>query len=263
MSASRMSSSWGQADERLRVLYELSRQMAVASQVDEVLRFATRRVRELFNAEGCAILLLDENRREFRFPIASQRAGSAAREETLAELRFPADRGIAGWVAAQRQAVYVRDASQDPRFYSGVDAASGAHTASILCAPLQIESGVLGVLEVMNPQPQDLEPAAIEFLEVIASDFAVLYQKAELQERLRAEVLTLRQVGLIAAIGLLVAGAFLSGGALVVQLGRALSMWSTVRNPAFLVGVLLIASGVALFRALRRARAREPHPPGR
>jgi hypothetical protein len=47
--------------------------------------------------------LLDEKRREFCFPVASQSAGAAPSASTLSEVRFPADQGIAGAVLAARQ----------------------------------------------------------------------------------------------------------------------------------------------------------------
>ena len=45
--------------ERLRALAELSRGLAGAGDLDDLVRAATQRARELFEAEGCALLLLD------------------------------------------------------------------------------------------------------------------------------------------------------------------------------------------------------------
>src|SRR5262249_12261947 len=76
--------------ERVELLYAATRSLAAFDDVDELVRFATRRLREVFGADGCAILLLDEKRREFCFPVASQREGAAASASTLGEVRFPA-----------------------------------------------------------------------------------------------------------------------------------------------------------------------------
>src|SRR5262245_31762971 len=108
--------------ERLRLLYEMNRRLSTfVDDLDGLVRFATRRTQELFRAEGCALLLCDHERREFRFPIASQSAAHADSAARLAEVRFAIDRGIAGWVLARGEATLVEDATTDPRFFQGVD----------------------------------------------------------------------------------------------------------------------------------------------
>src|SRR5215813_7397939 len=86
------------AADRLGVLYEVNRRLGTFTDLGELLRWATERTRELLDAEGCAILLHDAEKNELYFPIASQRASRQQSEARLAEIRFPADRGIAGWV---------------------------------------------------------------------------------------------------------------------------------------------------------------------
>ena len=73
----------GNATERLQVLYELSRRLGTFDDLDALLRDATRAVREVFAAEGTAILLLDASGTELRFPIASQSEGAAGTEKVL------------------------------------------------------------------------------------------------------------------------------------------------------------------------------------
>src|SRR5262249_31341098 len=130
----------------LRVLSGLSRSLATFTDLDELVHYATRRTRELFNAEGCALLLLDPPHREFLFQVAGQR--DTASETELAEIRFPADRGVAGWVLAHDDAALVRDTAQDPRFYDAVDRRTEIHTKSLMCAPLRTRGGNIGVIEV-------------------------------------------------------------------------------------------------------------------
>ena len=86
------------ARERLRLLYELNRDLTTFSDLRGLLAFATEKGRALFQAEGCAILMLDERRNEFYFPVASDT--DAQSEAKLSELRFPATQGVAGWVLA-------------------------------------------------------------------------------------------------------------------------------------------------------------------
>ena len=131
--------------DQLRVLYELTRRLATFVDLDDVVCFATKRARELFDAEGCALILLDRRRNEFTFPISSQRESGTAGEDRLAEIRFPADRGIAGWVVAHDEAALVEDTANDPRFYAGVDRETALETRSLLCAPLRSGGQSIGV----------------------------------------------------------------------------------------------------------------------
>ena len=121
--------------ERLHLLYELNRGLTSFTDMDGLLRYVTDRARELFNAEGCALLLLDRRRGEFYFPVASE--SKKVHEIRLATVRFPADRGIAGWVLAHDEAVLIDDVSKDARFFAGVDARTDMTTRRLLCAPLR------------------------------------------------------------------------------------------------------------------------------
>src|SRR5436309_1548845 len=111
----------GREDDRLHLLYEVTRRLATFTDLDELLRYATGRARELLDAEGAAVMLLDPARREFNFGVASQSETHQATSARLLEIRFPAHLGVAGWVLAHDEAAAVPDAQQDPRFYNGVD----------------------------------------------------------------------------------------------------------------------------------------------
>jgi GAF domain-containing protein len=229
------------AQERLRLLYELNRDLTTFSDLPRLLAFATERGRSLFEAEGCAILMLDATRNEFYFPVASD--VDAMSEAKLGEVRFPADRGIAGWVLTQNRAELVADTSTDERFYRGVDQQTQMTTRSLLCAPLRTRSGNIGVMEVVNPAPRFLTAADLEFLEAVAADVALACEKAQLYDRLREEALSLRQVCRVAGAILAVSGLALAGGAVLGQLGRALPLLELAVRPSFVAGVVAALGG--------------------
>src|SRR5438034_6183219 len=146
------------AAARLEFLYDLNRRLATFEDLDELLRHATRSMRELFAAEGSSILLLDPVRRELRFPVASLGESGHNAAAVLQELRFPAHHGIAGWVLEHGEAIAVKDVRQDGRFYAGVDQSTGLVTRAILAAPLRARAGAIGVVEVINPASDMLSP---------------------------------------------------------------------------------------------------------
>src|SRR5262249_815590 len=245
--------------ERVELLYAVTRNLATFVNVDELVRFATRRLREVFAADGCAILLLDEKRREFRFPVASQRAGAATSEPALSEVRCPADQGIAGAVLAGGEAILVNDAQHDPRFYAGVDHKTGVTTRTLLAAPLRSARGTVGVIEVVNPSVSPLRVDDLEFLNTLASDVAVAYEKARLYARLGEEIALMRWLTRVAGVGLLVVGALLAGAAVFATLARALPLSTTLSRPALYGGMVVVGLGAVLLRATRMAAKPSQH----
>ena len=238
--------------DRLHFLYDLSRRLATFEDLDALLRHATRGLRELFAAESSSILLLDGD--ELRFPaasIAESRPGVAA---VLEDLRFPANRGVAGWVLSRGEAVLVDNVDEDPRFYAGVDQATGFTTRTILAAPLRTASGTIGVVEVLNP-PRDAASADdVKFLEAFANDIAIAYEKGDLQARLRQEVVTLRQLARVAGAGAIALGVVSASSAVFVNLAWAAPWRMLPTRPPFVAGILAILFGAALLRAARPRR---------
>jgi GAF domain-containing protein len=232
--------------ERLHLLCEVTRRLATFTDLPELLRYATRRTQEVFGAEGCALLLLDRARHEFYFPVASQEASRRSAEARLTEIRFSAQRGIAGWVLARGEAVLVADARNDTRFYGGVDHLTGMTTHALLCAPLRTSGGNIGVIEVVNPSPGSMTTNDLEFLEALASDISVAHERVLLYERLRGEVASLRQVSSLAGLLVLAAGLLAAGAAAVGHLAWALPLRELPTRPGMVTGMIGVLVGALL-----------------
>jgi GAF domain-containing protein len=236
--------------ERLRLLYELSRRLATFDQLDDVLRHATAKLREMFDAEGSAVLILDQRTRELRFPVSSQREGSEATAAELAEVRIPAGQGLGAWVLEHGEALAVDDIAKDARFYPGVDRATGATTRSLMAAPMRTEGPSIGVVEVMNPAPGRSGPEDLEFLDANACDIAVAYAKAELHQRMRQEAATLRSLARLVGVALVVLGALVAAGTAFAVVARALPIGRVLTLPQFLAGLATVVGGVMVLRAM-------------
>jgi GAF domain-containing protein len=230
---------------QLHLLADVSRSLATFTDLDELVHFATQRTRELFEAEGCALLLLDETRREFCFPVASQRQ-SGASAERLAEIRFPADRGIAGWVLQHDESTLVPDTASDARFYDAVDRETAMRTRSLLCSPLRTRRGNIGVLEVVNPGPGHLEPADLEFLDILASEIGVAYEKAALYRELAREVVDLRGFCRTAGAVLAALGVLFALAATLYHRARVLPWAELPTRRGMIAGVLCVLIGATL-----------------
>lgn len=239
--------------ERLHALYELSRRLATFTDLEDLLRHATQRARELLHAEGCAILLFDGARQDFYFPIASQSESRRASEPRLAEIRFPSDRGIAGWVRARGEALCVEDVTRDSRFYAGVDQLTNMTTRSVLCAPLRTAWGTIGVIEVVNPEAGFLGAEDLQFLEALATDVAFAHEKVLVYERLRAELTGLRQACRYGGVALVLIGVAMMAWAVVGHLAVALPLGELFLRPGFWMALVPLAVGLVLISVAQRA----------
>ena len=76
--------------------------------------------RSIFGARASSILLLDEAADELVFEAV---VGEG--EDELLGMRFPAGKGIAGWVLATRTPLVIEDVRTDPRFASDVAEGTG------------------------------------------------------------------------------------------------------------------------------------------
>jgi GAF domain-containing protein len=237
------------ASNQLRVLSDVGRSLATFIDLDGLVHYATRRTRELFAAEGCALLLLDRENAEFCFPVASQRESRAISAAQLAEVRFPADQGVAGWVLAHDEAALVADTAKDERFYDAVDRKTAMHTRALLCAPLRTRSGNIGVIEVVNPGEGRLGRNDLDFLDALASEIGVAYEKAALYRELEREVIDLRRFCRAAGWGLSLLAVVLGIAAAFYHRARVLPWSELPTQRGMIVAVLCIAIGVVLLGA--------------
>ncbi|GAA0679201.1 hypothetical protein GCM10010193_35950 [Kitasatospora atroaurantiaca] len=115
----------------------------------ELLQSVVDTARAIFGAEASSIFLLDEEADELVFQAVSGQG-----EDFLVGMRFPAGRGIAGWVASTGEPMVVDDLSRNGSFARDLAESTKYVPDSLMAAPLMHASGVLGVLEVLDPAPQ-------------------------------------------------------------------------------------------------------------
>lgn len=141
--------------------------------------------RSIFGAKASSILLLDEDAEELVFEAV---VGEG--EEDLLGMRFPAGRGIAGWVLATHTPLVIEDVRNDPRFAADVAEDTGYVPSGLMAAPLLHEERALGVLEVLDRPDRSLfSLQEMELLGLFANQASIavdLLLKARKAERVLA-----------------------------------------------------------------------------
>ncbi len=157
----------------LKQVLEITRMMGGAVELDELLAVIIDRSCELLSAERASLFLFDADTNELVSRIATG----------ADEIRFPADKGIAGATLQNRQTINVPDAYADERFNQAVDKESGFRTRSILSVPLLDHEGErVGVLQVLNKQGGPFAEDDISLAETLAAQAGVSLQRARLIE---------------------------------------------------------------------------------
>jgi transcriptional regulator with GAF, ATPase, and Fis domain len=185
--------------QNFALIYELANAFVQRLELDELIPFALQRCRELVSADGVSILLLDADSNELYFPYVAEGDPEAARR--LANVRIPADHGVAGAVLQSGQAELIADARDDERFYSDVDNKTGTTTGSLLAAPLIAGEARLGVIEaVRRVGARRFTQDELSLLKLLAGSVAIALENAnrfsrikESENRLKVEVGELRR----------------------------------------------------------------------
>jgi len=157
----------------LQKVLDITRVMAATVDLHDLLQLIIDRSMELLDAERASVFLYEEDTNELVSLVA---AGSG-------EIRFPADRGLAGAAAQSKTTISVPDAYNDDRFDSTTDNKSGFRTRNILSIPLcDHQGGLVGVLQVLNKRGGDFSDSDVNLAETLGAQAGVALQRAKLIE---------------------------------------------------------------------------------
>ena len=181
---------------QLTTLNEISTQLATVFQDNErLLQLITASAVEILEAEAGSLLMIDPETQDLEFKVATGSQGT-----TLVGRRLPAGTGLVGTVAARGEPVIVNDTTRDPRWYSGLDDDGAFRTSTLIAAPLNGNTGVIGVLEVLNKRDggvfvEDDKRLLVAFAgqAAIAIENARLFQMTDQQLAARVEELDTMQ----------------------------------------------------------------------
>ena len=145
--------------------------MATTVDLDDLLVVIIDRGCDLLGAERASLFLYEPDTNE----LVSRIALGAD------EIRFPADKGIAGATLQDCRTIHVPDAYADERFNQNVDRESGYRTRDILSVPLTGHEGErVGVLQVLNKRQGAFDDDDIWLAEALAAQAGVSLQRARL-----------------------------------------------------------------------------------
>jgi signal transduction histidine kinase len=144
-------------------------------ELDDLFAVLLPRIRDILEADTCAVLLVDEAAKEL---VA--RAAVGIEEEVERGVRIPVGGGFAGRIAAERQPVILADVDHAD-VLNPILREKGIK--SMLGVPLLIAGDVLGVIHVGTLVHRRFTGENVEMLKLVADRVAVAIERARLHER--------------------------------------------------------------------------------
>ncbi|MDY6875831.1 MAG: GAF domain-containing protein [Chloroflexota bacterium] len=201
------------SDDEVRLLTTIANQAATALENARLFAETSRRVRELQLLHGVGLaaasgVRLEETLQAAAEALAAELKGNNvalmlldSESDTLrmaASVGYPPDvsnglrlrlgEGVTGWVAQQGEPLLVPDVRLAPSYYE-----AASNTRSELCVPLVVGEEVIGVLNVESYQVDAFTPGDQRLLSTLASNLAVLVERARLFEDIEAARVELQE----------------------------------------------------------------------
>jgi PAS domain S-box-containing protein len=174
----------------LELLYEVSRELAAAIDLRAVLERVLSLSINYVGAANGSLIVLDENGQPTTSAIVV--AGRTI-VGTTGQLQVTFEKGLAGWVARQRQSALIANTSQDERWLRRPDddEATTQRSKSALSVPLIAREQMVGVMTLVHLQPDSFTAEDLSLLQAIADQAAISVLNARLfdKTRRRAEVM--------------------------------------------------------------------------
>jgi diguanylate cyclase (GGDEF)-like protein len=166
--------------QKIAILYDASQAVLSTVDLDEVLKQILTVVRDCFQLQNGAVLLLDAARQEL---YVRAHLGRGIQELGY---RVPLGQGLTGAAARLKRPIYAPDVSEDARYVAKV-----VETRSELAIPLMVRDQVVGVLDLQSEQLDYFDAAKIDLLTLFSTQASMALENARLYslERRRADQL--------------------------------------------------------------------------
>jgi adenylate cyclase len=150
--------------------------------LEATLHLVMDQARELMQADRSTLFMLSKETGELWSKVAKVDG------ETIVEIRIPANRGIAGYVASTGQPLNIPDAYKDPRFDPSTDKRTGYVTRNILCMPVFNSGGdLIGVTQLINKNQGSFTSSDEEFMRAFNIQAGIALENAKLFENVLIE----------------------------------------------------------------------------
>jgi signal transduction histidine kinase len=157
-------------------IIEISQQLNATFDHMALLRQIVSAATELTRCEAASIMLLDSATGELRFAMSNN-----LNPHEMEELIVPLEGSIAGWIVTHGEPRVIKDVSQEPGHFQGVDDTVEFQTRNLLGVPMRAHTKVIGVLQAVNKHNGEaFSEDDVNTLTTLASQAAIAIENARL-----------------------------------------------------------------------------------
>jgi len=174
----------------LELLYHISREIASSLDLPTVLQRVLLLSMRNIGANSGSLIVLDDSGKPVASAIILE---THIIERTTEELSITLEKGLAGWVVRQRQAVMIPDTSKDDRWLRRPDdEAKATGPKSAVSVPLLAREKVVGVITLVHARPNFFNLDHLELVQAIAdqASIAILNARLYAESQRQARVMT-------------------------------------------------------------------------
>ena len=137
--------------QKVAILYDASQAVLSTFDLDEVLNRILSIIRDYFQLQNGAVMLLDKSKQELYV-----RAHFGRNTEDMG-FRVAVGQGLTGTAAKLKRPIYAPDVSKDPRYINAIQ-----EIKSEVAIPLMVRDEVVGVLDFESDQLDYFKPEIID-----------------------------------------------------------------------------------------------------
>ncbi len=157
-------------------LVKIGRSITALTDINVLLKVIAEETKNAIQADRCTVFLWDKEKDELWSKVA------LGLDDT--EIRFPADKGLAGYVVKTGESLNIADAYNDPRFNPEVDKETGYRTKTILCMPIKNNNQeIIGAFQVLNKIDGVFTKNDEDLLVAIGGSASIALENAQLFEQ--------------------------------------------------------------------------------
>ncbi|MGR3177177.1 MAG: sigma 54-interacting transcriptional regulator [Candidatus Anammoxibacter sp.] len=133
-------------EEILARIIEIGKFINSSLDLNKILVMVMKISKSMMNAEACSIILFNKSVDNFAHKVILKKGGKTSEQR----FELNEEKGIIKWAIEHKESIIINDAYNDKRFYEKYDEIPGFTTKTMLCIPLKIKEGILGVAQVIN-----------------------------------------------------------------------------------------------------------------